>query len=220
MKHTIIIVMLFLGMSVSDMHAQPHAESFDQIAYPARLQQKFFPTSDAYLSFRHATDARLNLKIKAFLPQSIPVSQATDLNLYAIYRYHKQDVTTQSNRDQSPIKRLGWIYINHYQTPQGVLRIHWAFDMDLNIKGYEIVQCRIEHCHLLHDQSFMNFMQGHSMTQLKTYISLSADHLIKPLPYLELSAQALGLSLINSAILSIQSILVTWPKLFPKSRMN
>ena len=192
MKQTIMIVMFFLGFYIPNIHAQPYAESFDQISYPARLQQKFFPTSDAYLSFRQATNPRLNRKIKMLLPQSIPTSQAVDLNLYAIYRYNRPGMNTQSSRHKSPIKRLGWIYINHYQTPQGILRIHWAFDMDLKIKGYEVVQCRIEHCNLLHGEAFMKFMQGHSMAKLKTYVSLSADHLIKPLPHLELSAQALG----------------------------
>ena len=52
------------------------------------------------------------------------------------------------------IEPLGWIYLHHHQTKQGVLRVFWALDIQLNIKGYEVNYCFLDQCSLLNNEMF------------------------------------------------------------------
>jgi hypothetical protein len=210
-KMLILICMgiLYLSIKVSSLYAQPYAQAFDQEEYPVRLQQKFFPYSDAYITFSRQITTAINKQIKQNLPKSIVLSEKVEYQIYAIYRY--DDLSPTSKK---PAQRLGWIYLNDYPSSQGILRVVWAFDLALKIKGYEILDCRMNYCDLLHQSDFIDFMRGQSDQVLLTYITEDGDHLRKRLPRLELPAQALGLALIHSALVSIRTIPVLWPRLF------
>ena len=213
----------------SASYAQPYAEAFDQMAYPAHIQQKFFPRSKAYLTFHRVSTDQHAQKLARRLPQALSIPKQTHHTLYAIYHMHVKNVpTTQTQQakqtqtkqatqgkqeSEARIQPLGWIYQHHHQTSQGVLRVFWAFDQQFKIKGYQVSRCLLHQCHLLNNEQLIGFLQGKTLPVLKSYLSSTADHLVNALPHLPLTHQNLGLALLHSAMISLIQLDVLWPNM-------
>ena len=206
MKRTMISYMLLMVgcLVVGGVTFAPtlsNAQAYCALRQPHRAQQALFPNSTALETFTDKVEQKHRDQIQRELNFTVHQDELGLHTLYAVFRGQGEGREHQ-----------GYIHVRSEQGEWGLIEIAWALYPDLTIKDFIFQRCREMSRDELESKAFKFFMHKQSSRRLRVLLNGDGSELVNPLEVLSEDAQALGLSVVRSALKTVIVTRSVWPK--------
>ena len=104
----------------------------------------------------------------------------------------------------------GYVHARSEKGKWGLVEVVWAFDLDLNVVGFEIQRCRDRERTSLETDSFLRAIQGKGFPELRKLVNQDGTSLSAPIPGLAPEAEFLAATVIRSGLKALAATDEVW----------
>lgn len=104
----------------------------------------------------------------------------------------------------------GYVHARSEKGKWGLVEVVWAFDLKLNVIGFEIQRCRDSARTSLETSSFLRLVEGKGFLELREMLNQNGASLSDPIEGFSPKADALAATVIRSGLKAIAATEEVW----------